>query len=400
MAATDTLPNHPLPEMLKRVGFQRKRRGFGSATQLLWNRVGSNASLLELCKRDKDRSPENEAILKQCEEKLEAALWCLDKPLGRWSFSFWELIHDMDGLLLLVMPEDMLLPRALEIQQQFERRVKDSGRSQLWLGEDKTSGPLPRCVRKLIQAGEPGSGADASRSPDKEQLRYCRNVLRGALDTVNQQVDKTFWQLSINVSLQVFSTLLLLAVFLVSFLFLSSALIESWPRDLVPRGLLLVGLAGASGAIVSNMLSKERFVVATGATSRFFAYHLLVKPVIGAFAALMLLFLEQSRLLLSVDTRGGSTGVDASPTIFHIVVSDRRAVFFTLMALAVVAGWSADKLLSSVMDKVLGRLIGQSEKVLPPSRPVSTATSRAQGDGAAAPLTQGQEPRAGAPPSA
>ncbi|NOK17838.1 hypothetical protein [Corallococcus carmarthensis] len=376
MAATDTLPNPPLPELMKRVGFRRRRRGFGSATQLLWNRVESNSSLLALCRIREGLTAEDEAILEQCQEKLDAARWCLDKPAGRWSFSFWELIHEVDGLLLLVMPASTLVPRALEIQQQFERRVTDA-RALLWLGADKASGPLPRCVRRLARVDEPGSGAAAPPPLDVEQSRYCRSVLRGALDTVNQQVDKTFWQLSINVTLQVFSTLLLLAVFLISFVMLSPALIQEWPRDLVPTGLLLVGFAGASGAIVSNMLSKERFVVATGATGRFFAYHLLVKPVIGAFAGLMLLFLEQSRMLLSVDTRDGTTSVDASTTLFHIVVSDHQAVFFTLMALAVVAGWSADKLLSSIMDKVLGRLLGQSEKLLPPSNPSGTPPPRA-----------------------
>ncbi|MBN8227836.1 hypothetical protein JYK02_09965 [Corallococcus macrosporus] len=373
MAAIDTLPDAPLPELLKRVGFRRRRRGFGSATQLLWNRVESNASLLALCRIREGLTAEDEAILKQCQEKLDAARWCLDKPTGRWSFSFWELIHEVDGLLLLVMPASMLVPRALEIQQQFERRVTDAARAGLWLGADKASGPLPRCVRRLARVDEPGSGAAAPPPLDTDSSRYCRSVLRGALDSVNQQVDKTFWQLSINVSLQVFSTLLLLAVFVLAFLILSPAMIQTWPRDLVPWGLVLVGFAGASGAIVSNMLSKERFVVATGATGRFFAYHLLVKPVIGAFAALMLLFLEQSRMLLSVDTRAGSMSGDTSAAILHIVVSDNQAVFFTLMALAVVAGWSADKLLSSIMDRVLGRLLGQSEKVLPPSSPTAPA---------------------------
>ncbi|NPD22720.1 MULTISPECIES: hypothetical protein [Corallococcus] len=373
MAATDTLPDSALPELLKRVGFRRRRWGFGSATQLLWNRVESNASLLELCRIRQDLTAEETAILRQCQEKLEAARWCLDKPTGRWSFSFWELIHEVDGLLLLVMPASMLVPRALEIQQQFERRVTDS-RAHLWLGADRASGPLPRSVRQLTRVDE--SGGVAPPPLDAEESRYCRSVLRGALDTVNQQVDKTFWQLSINVTLQVFSTLLLLAVFVISFVLLTRELIQTWPGELIPRGLLLVGFAGASGAIISNMLSKERFVVATGATGRFFAYHLMVKPVIGAFAALMLLFLEQSRMLLSVDTRTGSTGVDPSPALFHIVVSDNQAVFFTLMALAVVAGWSADKLLSSIMDKVLGRLLGQSEKVLPPSSSASTPPPR------------------------
>ncbi|MGE6759804.1 hypothetical protein ACQKGO_17440 [Corallococcus interemptor] len=376
MAATDTLPDHPFPELLKRVGFRRRRRGFGSATQLLWNRVESDDSLLELCRLRTDLTGEDRAILKQCEERLAAARWCLDKPTGRWSFSFWELIHDVDGLLVLVMPPHMLAPRALEIQRLFERRVPDS-RSPLWLGTEKEPGPLRRCVQRLTGEDAPGCGAVAPPPLDKEQSRYCRSVLRGALDMVNQQVDKTFWQLSINVSLQIFSTLLLLAVFGVSFVILSRTAIQDWPGRLVPWGLLLVGFAGASGAIASNMMSKERFVVATGATSRFFAYHLLVKPVIGAFAALVLLFLEQSRLLLSVDTRSGPAEAADGSALLHIVVSDGQAAFFTMMALAVVAGWSADKLLSSVMDKVLRRLLGQSEKVLPPSSPAGTPPPQA-----------------------
>lgn len=368
MAATDTLPDHPMPELLKRVGFLRRRRGFGSATQLLWNRVESDDSLLALCRIRTDLTEEDQAILKQCQERLDTARWCLDKPTGRWSFSFWELIHEVDGLLLLVMPAHMLAPRALEIQRQFERRVTGS-RALLWLGADKAPGPLRRCVHKLTEVDDPGSGVTAPPPLDAEQSRYCRSVLRGALDMVNQQVDKTFWQLSINVSLQVLSTLLLLAVFGVSFVILSRTSVTDWPRDLVPWGLLLVGFAGASGAIASNMMAKERFVVATGATNRFFAYHLLVKPVIGAFAALVLLFLEQSSMLLSVETRSRSVGTGGGSGIFQIVVSDNQAVFFTMMALAVVAGWSADKLLSSIMDKVLRRLLGQSEKVLPPSSP-------------------------------
>ncbi|WP_147439453.1 hypothetical protein [Corallococcus sp. CA049B] len=368
MAATDTLPDHPTPELLERVGFLRRRWKFGSATQLLWARLESNASLIELCRDGAERTAGGKVILDQCQQKLEVARRCLDKPWRRWSFSFWEVLHEVDGLLLLVMPPAMLVPRALEIQQQFERRVTDS-RAELWLGADKKNGPLPECVRRLARLDTNGDCARPSPTLAPEELCYCRHVLRGALDAVNQQVDKTFWQLSINVSLQVFSTLLLLGVFIVSALLLTQGFVEDWPRTLVRKGLLLIGLAGASGAIASNMLSKERFVVATGATLRFFAYHLMVKPVIGAFAALMLLFLERSRMLLSVDTRDGATGADAGSAILHIVVNDNQAAFFTMVALAVVAGWSADRLLSSVMDKVLGRLLGQSEKVLPPPKP-------------------------------
>ncbi|MBZ4329512.1 MULTISPECIES: hypothetical protein [unclassified Corallococcus] len=368
MAATDTFPDPPLPELLKRAGLLRRQGRFGSATQLLWARLESNASLIELCRKGSERIAGSEAILAQCDQKLEVARRCLDKPTRRWSFTFWEVLHEVDGLLLLVMPQAMLVPRALEIQQQFERRVTDA-RAALWLGTDRRNGPLPHCVRRLARLDTDGCCASTSPPLGGEELGYCRHVLRGALDTVNQQVDKTFWQLSINVSLQVFSTLMLLGVFIVSAFLLSQNFVEDWPHTLVRKGLLLIGLAGASGAIASNMLSKERFVVATGATSRYFAYHLMVKPVIGAFAALMLLFLERSRLLLSVETRDASSSADTGSAILHIVVNDNQAAFFTMVALAVVAGWSADRLLGSVMDKVLSKLLGQSEKVLPPPGP-------------------------------
>lgn len=406
MAASDVLPpDNPLPDLLRRVGFRRRRGGYGSATQLLWNKLESDASLHALCQAREDLTDEDRVLLKQCEDKLEVARRCLDKPTRRWSFSFWQVIHEVDGLLLLVLPRHMLLPTALDIQQQFERRVTDATQSRLWLGANRIEGPLPQCV--LMLSMDRPVGASAALPPlFPGQLAYCRHVLRGALGVINEQVDKTFWQLSINVSIQIFSTTLLLALFFIAFQGFSPSLVHEWPMSVVPMGMLVLSLAGAAGAVLSNMLSKQRFVVATGATSRYFAYHLLVKPVIGGFAALMLLFLEQSQLLLSVVIRPEAetsaqaqapaadtgpagaaepdsdsrppepTGDDNNPAVLHIHVSSRQAAFFTMAALAVVAGYSADRLLSSVMDSVLGRLLRQSEKLLPPSAPPGTPPTR------------------------
>jgi hypothetical protein len=401
MAASDVLPpDNPMPDLLRRIGFRRRQGGYGSATQLLWNKLEGNASLHALCQAREDLTDEDRVVLKQCEERLEVARRCLDKPTRRWSFSFWEVIHEVDGLLLLVLPRHMLLPKALEIQQQFERRVTDAAQGRLWLGANRMEGPLPQCV--LMLSMDRPVGASAALPPlFPGQLAYCRHVLRGALGVINEQVDKTFWQLSINVSIQILSTTLLLALFFVAFQGFSPSLVHEWPAGVVPMGMLVLSLAGAAGAILSNMLSKQRFVVATGATSRYFAYHLLVKPVIGGFAALMLLFLEQSQLLLSVVIRPEEEtptqaeapappapdednrppeppGDDNNPAVLHIHVSSREAAFFTMAALAVVAGYSADRLLSSVMDSVLGRLLRQSEKLLPPSAPPGTPSSREQ----------------------
>lgn len=388
MAASNTFPpENPPPALLGLIGFRRRRSRYGSATQLLWNRLESDVSLHELCKarKDEELTDEDRVLLRQCSQKLEVARRCLDKPFWRWSFSFWQVIHEVDGLLLLVMPRHMLLPTALEIQQQFERGVTDSAQKVLWLGADRESGPLPQCARVLRGGTSPSIGPEAFLS-EEERLARCRHVLRGALGVINDRGDKTFWQLSINVAIQVLSSLLLILLFLVAMLGFSQSLVTGWPAGLVPHGLLLISLAGAGGAVVSNMLSKERFVVATGATSRFFAYHLLVKPAVGAFAALTLLFIEQSNLLLSVVPREASGaaspgGSGYNPALLNIVVRDWRAVFFTLVALAVVAGYSADRFLSSIMNNVLARLLGQSEKLLPSNKPPegsSTTTRRAE----------------------
>jgi hypothetical protein len=355
---------------------------------MLWSKLESNALLLELCKARGDLTLEERITLERCGQQLEVARRCIDKPWWRWSFSYWEAIHEVDGLLLLVMPPHMLLPRALDIQQQFERRVVDSVQCKLWLDADKTRGPLPHCVRTLAQLNGSGSEPAPNTSQDAAPLEHCRHVLRGALGIVNEQVDTTFWQLSINVALQVLSTVLLVGFFFAAFWLFPKQLVDSWPERLIPDGMLLLTLAGAAGAVLSNMLSKERFVVATGATSRYFAYHLLVKPVVGGFAALTLLFLERSNLLLAVVIRGTSKAGAAGPTaiaaadnpaIFHIVVSTPQAAFFAMAALSVVAGFSADKLLSSIMDNVLGKLLGQSEKVLPPSAPPDSTSSSGKG---------------------
>ncbi|WP_147451011.1 hypothetical protein [Corallococcus llansteffanensis] len=380
MAASDTLPpENPPPAILDLVGFRRRSSRYGSATQLLWNRLENDASLCELCWIRKDLTAEDRVILEQCNQRLGVARRCLDKQLWRWSFSFWQIIHEVDGLLLLVMPRHMLLPHALEIQQQFERRVTDSAQKTLWLGADRTSGPLPQCVRVLRGEALLSSDPEAS-LPEAERLARCRHVLWGAQGVINDRVDKTFWQLSINVSIQVLSTLLLITLSLIALLGFNRSLVTTWPGELVPQGLLLFSLVGAAGAVVSNMLSKERFVVATGATSRFFAYHLLVKPAVGAFAALTLLFVEQSNLLLSVIPRDPVSAAGSNPALLNIVVRDWRAVFFTLAALSVAAGYSADRFLSSIMNNVLSRLLGQSEKLLPSSAPpeAGAASRRAE----------------------
>ena len=368
--------------------------------QMLWGKLAATTSLHELCRQQQFLPAEDRAILAQCAEKLELARRCIDKKRLRWSFAFWSVIHEVDSQLLLVMPAPMLLPHALEIQHRFEQKVKDPVQRRLWLGEAGRSGPLAKAVWSLGGRSEALDANLTVQSLSQDELRHCRHVLHGALDLVNMQADKGFWELSINVTIQILSTLLLLVFFAAAFAF-SPPLVAGWRYMLVPSALIFFGMAGAVGATVSNMLSRQRCIVTAGATLRYFIYYLLVKPTIGAFAALLLVLLEQSHMLLAVVVAPRASipaaaeapvtvpylpGVaplvptpappavapvteDASTALVQIVVDSEAAAFFALATLAVAVGFSANRMLSSMMERVLSRLWRQSETTSPPAPP-------------------------------
>jgi hypothetical protein len=60
---------------------------------------------------------------------------------------------------------------------------------------------------------------------------------------------------------------------------------------------------------------------------------------------------------------------DASTALVQIVVGSESAAFFALAALAVAVGFSANRMLSSMMERVLSRLWRQSETTSPPAPP-------------------------------
>jgi hypothetical protein len=361
----------PLEEFLK----TRRRRGYrSSTTQLLWNKLEADTSLYILSRSRDDLTPQDLVLLEQCRQQLQLAQDAIDRR-GKRPFSFWEIIHEVDGLLLLVLPKAMLPSRALVLQQRFEAKIKDPIIQRLWLGADRTSGPLPKASRLLNEALASGPPHVALPSLDDTRLAHCRHVLRGALGVLNDHVDRSFWQLSINVTIQILSTLLLMWIFLLALLipilFPSVKAAIEGTSEFLPWGLIICSVIGMGGAILSNMLSKERFVVAMGATVRYFVYYLFVKPIIGAVAALLLVLLDQSGQILGVvvETSKDANNPALTPAV-QINVDTPTAAFLVRTSLSLVAGFFADRVLSSVMDRVLGRLLKDSEKApAPPPLP-------------------------------
>ncbi|MBZ4329472.1 hypothetical protein NR800_10715 [Corallococcus interemptor] len=116
---------------------------------------------------------------------------------------------------------------------------------------------------------------------------------------------------------------------------------QSYFRDINEGSILLFSLLGAGGAIISNMMTKDPFILSVGPTTRYFVYYLFAKPVLGGFTAAFIYLLVKS---------GDFLAKPPSP--------------FLMGCIAVAAGFSGDRLLGATMDKVMANLFKSSEKAL------------------------------------
>lgn len=325
---------------------RRKHRNL-SATQLLWAKLERTAARVALVRGlSRSDDPADLTVLAQCEERLRLARDRLDRPF-RQTWAFWELIHRVDELLMLVTPEEMLAAEATDVLAKFERKIRDPAVRKAWLGTDGASGPLPAVIQRLTQPA-PFVGRPLHVLGPSD-----RHLLRGALNLVNEQGDTSFWRLATNVAVQTLSALLLLVLAAVAFL-------RPFPGPRPDR--LDILMLGAAGAILANLLATEPFIVSIGPTSRYYVHGLFVRPVLGAFAAGLVCLLGQSGVAFVVETPPPGP----SPVVGH------SGPVFVLSILAVAAGFAAERMLRPMMDKVLRALSAQSEKVatsVPSERP-------------------------------
>lgn len=304
-------------------------------------------------------------VIEQCFNNLELARDCIIRRKHRWQWYlenntlFWELIHQIDADVLLLLPPPRLEARALEVLEEFRRNIKELNALETWLGKDGETGPLPQAVRRIGELSKSPGGLDAVR-----ELEHARYVLRAGLRAVNSQTDRTYRQLTFNMLMRDLSGILLVL------LAVGTAALFTFPHldpfatttSEVPNALPLV-LLGAIGMIITNMLSDSPLLVASGPTRRQIIYHLFMRPIVGAFAAFFLYVTARSEILFHIissemlpkEPVGGSAPI-------HIVLGSARAVQYAYAVLSVACGYSAEKVLRSTMDRVLSKLFDKAEK--------------------------------------
>lgn len=228
------------------------------------------------------------------------------------------------------------------------------------------------------------------------EVDSARRLIKSALKAVNKSVDDSFWDIWVKKFIAMWYVIPL--VFLMFLLFNS-------PMDFKPLPIRVIVLLGAIGGLLSGILTGEREAIPKGHLWSHLLYYSLVRPAVGVLAAIITFWMIESRFLISVtptlDERtaiispisdettrsrqlntSGNTGTQMANSLPVGTTFERNQVtsedsinvarltlkakdgkqHLLYMLLLIFAGFSGDKLLKSVADKVTSRLIANAEK--------------------------------------
>ncbi|HYO73365.1 MAG TPA: hypothetical protein VEU33_45600, partial [Archangium sp.] len=321
----------------------------------------------------------------QAEAGLEARRWRPRLPLD--NSQFWELVHGVTADLLLLLPLDMLATEALQVEENFRRNIHEPIARSTWLGNDEKSGPLCAAVRCVVELS---LRVEALAPAEELKLRHARQILRSAMRQVLRNSDRYYLQLDLTMMIRSLSGTLLVLLFVLMLvtnlpaqfagLILKSSIELPW-RGPAMSTLSLV-LLGAGGAITANMLSERPVLVMRGPFWKQFVYYLFVKPSIGAVAAFLFYLLAISQLFFSIETVPTSLGAIESlrdpgqlQPALRIVLGNNEALVCTYAILLLAVGFSAERFLSPIMDRVVNKLFIMADKAEPsPGTPAPAPT--------------------------
>jgi len=371
-------------DQLKSI-FQPFRKVNPSAEYLLGMIIEYRAIIEQYRLRYKDKEKDEiyQKMLDLCEHKInEAEQAVLVTGLfKRKIFTAWDLFHQVAADLILCMDEAELAA--------YGRK----------LTIDIKASSLPETIKtdSILHLNDSQKKLqDAKAENKKEVVPEVRQALRTVTFTLNTHVDSIFWDIWTRKFICLIYTAVLLLLLLV-FLGLydkqvgSDCIRISW-----------VVLIGAMGGLLSGIFSGEIQSVAKGHFWVSILYYSLVRPIQGALAATAVFWMLQSEYLIKITPpldEGNRTfsclsTERVSPAALamqpHSSVKQKAAAFsnhsgekkaeheekasvivldaakgkqiYLYLLVLLLAGFSGDKILKSISDKVTGRLFTEAEK--------------------------------------
>ncbi len=297
---------------------------------------------------------EQKHIVKICQTYLDKVKSYLENPMfnAKWPFFrrrhphlMWELLHRVDENFILLTNADELYGRAIDVRASFDLNIKEEKIREEWIGD--------RGVFRDI--------LDQVKKKDRNTNTMLANqyLIRDALRVVNEKMDCSYWQLSMNTLTSVLSGLFLAVLLLIAWIWPLTSPIKDLGKGGFANTFITLIALGLMGAYLSNLMTKEDFLyVRGGPFLRCVLHNLFSKPVMSAFAAVFMFGLEKTKLIFSIGNQTTSTRLTEIITIN--VSQEYRGYAYAV--LAIVSAFSADKILRSMFDKVLKKLEQKAEK--------------------------------------
>lgn len=319
-----------------------------------------------------------------CNEYIEAIDQALNKHGFLWrkkTFSAWHLFHRLDETFLLLMEAPELKAQGMELIQGYKTSSLSLQTKSEWLTR------LQDMMKKL------------DGDPIESDFHEAAHLFKSALYVYNDFVDNLFWDVwckKFIALIYTFVLMLLLFVF-VGFVYINGG---------ISVCLITVLLVGAMGGLASGLITFDMVSFAYGHFWSVTFYHTFVRPLLGAIAALMVFWLLQSQYLISIEpplkpgtkivycekglpceypvvidpqkeakltggypckhgdlafSRISSVANKDNQTTINLKAAEGMQIYLYLLVL-LIAGFSGDKVLKFVTDKVSNKLFAEAEK--------------------------------------
>ncbi len=352
----------------KSSGYSMHKGFVNSSRQYLLGKLIDFEQRLELY-RIRDGNEEHQKLLNLCDGYLKALREALPTPAWPWqhkTFTAWHLFHRLDETMILLMDRQELQAQCWEILQSLRTSPLSSTVKADW-------------IAKIQEIDKKFGTADITAT----EVHSAAHLLRSAVYINNDQVDNLFWELWCKRFFGLIYTVLLIVL-----LYLLWHRVSSGTFSFSINNILLLGAIGGLGSGIMTAQTENipygHFWIST-------LYQTLVRPIQGSVAALMLFWMLQSQYLIAIDPpltpcsatfncvanvavettacaqfsqaatfRNHSGNIKRDPLVTLKAAPGMQGYLYLLVLL--IAGFSGDKLLKFVSDKVTARLFSDAEK--------------------------------------